>query len=166
MAELRAHLSQVVEHAGWREDHLRRENDELRLRAEQLEGRNDELAVALPNATRPLVRQVEALQAAVEERERSKLAVDRSSMERLRTAGASAAAAKERERAVKDRVSGVLTKRATLEHVRLSQADPSQAVADAHRLQPDASDQEGKLRSDVDDELAWAGRAERERDEA
>lgn len=141
MAELRAHLSQVVEHAGWREDQLRRENDELRLRAKKLDGRNEELAAALPNATGPLVRQVEALQAAAEEREQSKLAVDRSSMERLRTAGASAAAAKERERAVKERVSGVLTKCATLEEqVRHSQADPSRAVVDAHRLQADASD--------------------------
>lgn len=167
IAELRAHLSQVVDNAGWREDQLRKENDELRMRAEQLEMRNEELAAALPNATRPLIRQVEALQAAVEEKERAKQAVDRSHMERLRTAEASAATARERERAAEERVSEVLTRCAALEEqVRLSQADASRLNTEAARIQKDMAEKESKSEREIETLKTRADRVERERDEA
>ena len=141
MMELREHLSQVVDNAGWREDQLRKEADELRKRAEQLEARNEELAAALPDATRPLLRQVEALQAAASERVRAKSAVDRSQLERLRAAEAALATAEERERAAEDRIGSLMTRAATLEEqVKISQAEQSRLSADNRKLQSEAAE--------------------------
>lgn len=167
ITELRAHLSQIVDNAGWREDQLRKENDELRMRAEQLEIRNEELAGALPNATRPLIRQVEALQAAVEERERAKQAVDRSHMERLRTAEAAAATARERERAAEERVSDILTRCAVLEEqVRIAQSEANRVNSEAARIQQDLAERESKWERDGEIAKLAAERLEKERDEA
>lgn len=167
MNELRAHLTQVVDNAGWREDQLRKENDELRMRAEQLELRNEELAAALPNSTRPLIRQVEALQAAAEEKERAKQAVDRSHMERLRTAEAASATARERERAAEERVSEILTRCAVLEEqLRLAQSEANRVNSEVIRIQQDAVEKESKWRTDIDAVRARLERVEKERDDA
>ena len=134
--ELRAHLSQVLENSGWREDQLRKETDQLRKRAEQLEARNEELAAALPDATRPLLRQVEALQAAATERVRAKSAVDKSQLERLRAAEAELAMAAERERAAEDRIGSLMTKIAGLEEqIKLSQAEHARLASEIRKLQ-------------------------------
>lgn len=167
ITELRAHLSQIVDNAGWREDQLRKENDELRMRAEQLEMRNEELAAALPNATRPLIRQVEALQAAIEEKERAKQAVDRSHMERLRTAVTAAATAHERERAAEERVSEVLTRCAALEEqVRIAQSEASRLNTEAARIHQDMAEKESKWERDTDLNRVRVERVEKERDDA
>lgn len=134
--ELRAHLSQVLDNSGWREDQLRKETEQLRKRAEQLEARNEELAAALPDATRPLLRQVEALQAAATERVRAKSAVDKSQLERLRAAEAALATAGERERAAEDRVGSLLTKVAGLEEqIKLGHAEHARLAAEIRKLQ-------------------------------
>lgn len=173
IAELRAHLPQVVDNAGWREDQLRRENDELRMPAEQLQARNEELSVALPNTTRPLIRQVEALQSAAEEKEplfhseSAKQAVDRSYMERLRVDRASAAGAGEREHDIQEHVSEVLTRCAAVEeHVKLAQTEMSRANPEAVRVQADLGGSETRWRKDADETRARADRLENERDDA
>lgn len=136
MMELRAHLTQVVDNAGWREDQLRKEADELRKRAERLEERNDELAAALPNATKPLLRQVEALQAAATERDRAKSAVDRSQLERLRAAEAAVAVASERERAAEERIGSFMTRIASLEEqVKIAHGEQARLGAELHKVQ-------------------------------
>lgn len=129
LAELRAHLAGVTERAGWREDTLRQEVDELRTRARDLEARNDELAAALPDATRPLLRQVEALQAAAGERVRARSAVDRSAADRLRAAESMAAAASEREIAAERRADAFNARVTGLEEaLRLARSDAAQAA--------------------------------------
>lgn len=167
MMELRTHLSQVVENAGWREDQLRKEADELRKRAEQLEARNEELAAALPDATRPLLRQVEALQAAASERVRAKSAVDRSMLDRLRTAEASVAAAHERERAAEERIGSLLTKTATLEEqVKISSAEQSRSNIEVRRAQTEAAEVALRHQGEVEELQNSILKAGRDREDA
>lgn len=152
MMELRAHLTQVVDNAGWREDQLRKETDELRKRAEQLEARNEELAAALPDATRPLLRQVEALQAAASERIRAKSAVDRSQLERLRTAEAAVASASERERAAEERIGSYVTRTAGLgEQVKIAHAEHARMATDLRNLQAETAERQLKHQRELDD---------------
>lgn len=151
MMELRAHLSQVVDNAGWREDQLRKETEELRKRAEQLEARNEELAAALPDATRPLLRQVEALQAAASERVRAKSAVDKSQLERFRAAEAAVATAAERERAAEDRIGKLLTRIASLEEqVKIAHADQTRVSLELRLLQAENAEVQLKHQRDLE----------------
>lgn len=163
--ELRAHLAQMMDNTGWKEDHMRKEMDELRKRAEQLEARNEELAAALPNATRPLLRQVEALQAAASERLRAKSAVDRSQLERLRAAEASLAKAGERERAAEERIGTLITKVATLEEqIRLSQADQTRVSAEVRALQSENAEMRLRHQKDLEAGQAKVMKANREKE--
>lgn len=136
IGELRTHLTQVTENAGWKEDQLRKESAELRARAESLEERNEELASAVPGATRPLLRQVEALQAAASEKARAISAVEKSQMERLRAAEASVAASAERERAAETRIGSLLTKIAGLEEqLKIASAETSRLETEVRDVQ-------------------------------
>lgn len=163
--ELRAHLAQVVDHASWREDQLRRETDELRMRAQTFEARNEELAAALPNATRPLIRQVEALQAAADERDRAKTVVDRSHVERLRVAESAAAAAAQREAAAEEQVSKALAKIAGLEErVRIAQSEVRRSVGQIADVRAECAQREEQAERDTREAVARAEKAERERD--
>lgn len=167
MMELRSHLTQVMDNAGWREDQMRKEMDELRKRAEQLEARNEELAAALPDATRPLLRQVEALQAAASERVRAKSAVDRSQLERLRAAEAAVAKAAEREKAAEERIGDLLTRMATLEEqVRLAHADQTRVGAELRALQSENAEMRLKHQRDLEETQVQGLKANRERDSA
>jgi TATA element modulatory factor len=131
IAELRGHLTQVSENAGWKEDQLRKEMNELRARADALEARNEELAEAVPGATRPLLRQVEALQAAAHERTRAISAVERSQLERLRQAEVAVATGAERERAAEERIGALLARVAALEEqVRIAQTDATRSACE------------------------------------
>lgn len=139
IGELRTRLTQVTENAGWKEDQLRKEAAELRARAESLEERNEELASAVPGATRPLLRQVEALQAAASEKARAVSAVEKSQIERLRAAEASVAAGAERERAAETRIGSLLTKIAGLEE------QLKIASAETRRLETEVRDVQGSV---------------------
>lgn len=167
MMELRAHLTQVVDNAGWREDQLRKETDELRKRAEQLEARNEELAAALPDATRPLLRQVEALQAAASERVRAKLAVDRSQLERLRAAETAVATAMEREKAAEDRIGNLMTRAATLEEqVKIAQGDQARVGAELRALQSENAEVQLRHQREMETTQGQILKANREKESA
>lgn len=167
MMELRAHLTQVMDNAGWREDQFRKETDELRKRAEQLEARNEELAAALPDATRPLLRQVEALQAAASERIRAKSAVERSQLERLRAAEAAVATATEREKAAEDRIGSLMTRIATLEEqVKIAHADQGRAAAELRALQSENAEVQVKHQRDLETVEAQLLKANRVKEHA
>jgi TATA element modulatory factor len=140
IVELRTSLSHVNNNAGWREDQLRREVTELRERAESLEARNEELAEAVPGATRPLLRQVEVLQAAASERARAVSAVERSQLNRIRTAEGALAASAERERAADARIGTLLARVASLEEqVRLSNAETARVCTELRTAQGSAA---------------------------
>lgn len=151
ITELRTHLSQVVDSAGWREDQLRKECLELRHRAEQLEARNEELAAALPDATRPLVRQVEALQAAASERARAKSAVEKAQLERLRAAEAAAVVAGERERSAEERIGSLMTRIALLEEqVKLSGAEQARLGVELRQEQSKVAENQLKHQHELE----------------
>lgn len=167
MMELRAHLTQVMDNAGWREDQFRKETDELRRRAEQLEARNEELAAALPDATRPLLRQVEALQAAASERVRAKSAVDRSQLERLRAAEAAVASATEREKAAEDRIGNLMTRIATLEEqVKIAHAHQARVGAELRALQTESAEVQLRHQRELEASQAQILKANREKEKA
>lgn len=165
IAELRAHLSQVTDNAGWKEDQLRKEASELRTRAKSLEARNEELAQAVPGATRPLLRQVEALQAAASERERAVSAVERSQLERLRTAESSLAAAGERERAANTRISSLLARIASVEEqVKLANAETARVGGELRAAQSAAAEAELEHRRHLDSAQVNTMKAVREKE--
>ena len=67
VAALTAQLSRAVEEASRREDGLRAEISTANARCNEAEARHEELSARMPEATRPLLRQVEALQRAAAE---------------------------------------------------------------------------------------------------
>lgn len=98
MTELQTYLSKVINDAGQREDQLRSDLDDARALAEKLKAEKEENAAALPDATRPLVRQVSALQAAMLERSRTTSALERSYTAQLTTAEKAHVATEKREK--------------------------------------------------------------------
>ncbi len=75
-----------------REDALKRELADITRRSQAAEARHEELATALPEATRPLLRQIEAMQAANAANAQAWAAAERSLHDRLSAAEAHAAA--------------------------------------------------------------------------
>eukprot|EP00188_Purpureofilum_apyrenoidigerum_P000034 Plantae.Rhodophyta-Purpureofilum_apyrenoidigerum.ctg10131.p1 GENE.Plantae.Rhodophyta-Purpureofilum_apyrenoidigerum.ctg10131~~Plantae.Rhodophyta-Purpureofilum_apyrenoidigerum.ctg10131.p1 ORF type:complete len:717 (+),score=165.17 Plantae.Rhodophyta-Purpureofilum_apyrenoidigerum.ctg10131:262-2412(+) len=86
IAELNVHLTAVNNDAGMREDALRWELQEARKRCQMLEAQHQDLSAAVPEATRPLLRQIEALQGTLLERTSTIEAAERSQIEQLREA--------------------------------------------------------------------------------
>ena len=72
---------------------LKREVADLERRCQAAEARHEELAAKLPEATRPLLRQMEAMQAAAAGQQQAWLAAERTLTNRLQDAEAAAAAA-------------------------------------------------------------------------
>eukprot|EP00178_Gracilaria_changii_P028051 TRINITY_DN949_c1_g2_i2.p1 TRINITY_DN949_c1_g2~~TRINITY_DN949_c1_g2_i2.p1 ORF type:complete len:684 (+),score=154.15 TRINITY_DN949_c1_g2_i2:124-2175(+) len=131
MIELQAHLTKVIQDSGQREDQLRYEVEESRKLAEQLKARNEELVAAIPNATRPLMKQVEALQAAALERNRTKSSVERSQSEQLRATEAALEASQKRERMASDQIRDLQGRMVALENqVKTAQVERTQAVSE------------------------------------
>ena len=71
---------------------LKRELADIARRGQAAEARHEELASALPDATRPLLRQIEAMQAAAAAHAQAWVAAERSLHNRLSAAEAVAAA--------------------------------------------------------------------------
>lgn len=135
MMELETHLSKVIEDAGRREDQLRHEAEESRKLAEELKARNEELVAAIPNATRPLVKQVEALRAAALNRSRTTSAVERSQAEQLRTTQAALNASQERERVVMQKLTDLQSRATAIEgQLKTAQAERKRAYAELESL--------------------------------
>lgn len=99
---LRASLTMQEEQAALREELLRKSIDDQKLQLLESEKRNEELSTRLPNATRPLMRQIEAMHRQMEENSESWNATEKSLMRRVTDAQALSAAAVERERAILD----------------------------------------------------------------
>ncbi len=96
--EARAALGAEERAATRREDSLRQERDNLMARLAQSEDRHEELSASVSAATRPLLRQIESLQAGLNEAQAAGERVERSLSERLQQASVQLAAAQERER--------------------------------------------------------------------
>lgn len=115
LEELRQTLSRTEQQAVFREDMLRRDIEDLQRRYQASERRCEELVTQVPESTRPLLRQIEAIQETTARRAEAWAAVERSLNLRLQEAESKAAAAEERERSVNERLSQTLSRINVLE---------------------------------------------------
>ncbi|OMO66672.1 Sugar/inositol transporter [Corchorus olitorius] len=115
LEQLRETLSRKEQQASFREDMLRRDIEDLQKRYQASERRCEELITQVPESTRPLLRQIEAMQETTSRRAEAWAAVERSLNSRLQEAEAKAAAAEERERSVNERLSQTLSRINVLE---------------------------------------------------
>ena len=165
--ELRARLVDDAAAAGAREDRLRRDVANLREHTSALEARAEELAAAVPYATRPLLRQIDALQAASAERARAASAAEKTLLERARDAETARAAAHEREKAAEERVAVLITRTAALqEQVKLAKLGVENAEEEIVRVREEAEKEIARVVANSKNESEKARMAVRERDEA
>ncbi|XP_057954885.1 golgin candidate 5 [Malania oleifera] len=115
LEELRQTLSRKEQQAVFREDILHKDVEDLQKRYQASERRCEELITQVPESTRPLLRQIEAMQETTARRAEAWAAVERSLNSRLQEAEAKAAAAEERERSVNERLSQTLSRINVLE---------------------------------------------------
>nr|CAB3464473.1 unnamed protein product [Digitaria exilis] len=113
--ELRHSLTRQEQEAAFREERLKRDYDELQKRYQASELRYNELVTQVPESTRPLLRQIEAMQETAARREEAWAGVERTLNSRLQEAEAKAAAAEEKERSVNERLSQSLSRITVLE---------------------------------------------------
>ncbi|KAK6914874.1 TATA element modulatory factor 1 DNA binding [Dillenia turbinata] len=100
LEELRQTLTRKEQQAAFREDRLRREIEDLQNRYRESERRCEELVIQVPESTRPLLKQIEAMQETTARKAEAWAAVERLLNSRLQEAEAKAAAAEERERSI------------------------------------------------------------------
>jgi len=98
-----------------REERYRQEIEQLRLRLEQSDTRHEDLAESVGLATKPLLRQIETLQANLREASSVQETVEQSLSERLKQATTSLANAQERERELQEQCRGFNVKMVSLE---------------------------------------------------
>ncbi|KAM0020252.1 putative TATA element modulatory factor 1, TATA binding protein [Helianthus debilis subsp. tardiflorus] len=115
LEELRQTLSRKEQQAVFKEDMLRRDIEDLQKRYQASERRCEELVTQVPESTRPLLRQIEAIQVTTARKAEAWNAVERSLNSRLQEAEAKAAGAEERERSVNERLSQTLSRINVLE---------------------------------------------------
>uniref|UniRef100_A0A7S2ZKF5 TATA element modulatory factor 1 TATA binding domain-containing protein n=1 Tax=Rhodosorus marinus TaxID=101924 RepID=A0A7S2ZKF5_9RHOD len=113
--DLRSHLAQANDTAGWREDNLRRELDDARKRCRMLEKQNEDLSASVSDATRPLVRQIEALQEVQAEKNLARESVERSQMQRMRESEKLAVQAREKYEMAEERITSLTVRAKSLE---------------------------------------------------
>ncbi|XP_029456926.1 TATA element modulatory factor [Rhinatrema bivittatum] len=99
VADLRLALQRAEQAAARKEDYLRQEISELQQRLQEAEHRNQELSQSVTSATRPLLRQIENLQATLGAQTTSWEKVEKNLSDRLVEAQTLLAAAVEKERA-------------------------------------------------------------------
>ncbi|XP_075794675.1 TATA element modulatory factor isoform X2 [Pelodiscus sinensis] len=99
VADLRLALQRAEQQAARKEDYLRQEIRELQQRLQEAENRNQELSQSVTSATRPLLRQIENLQATLGAQTSSWEKLEKNLSDRLGESQALLAAAAERERA-------------------------------------------------------------------
>lgn len=115
LEELRQTLTRKEQQAVFREDMLRRDIEDLQKRYQASERRCEELVTQVPESTRPLLRQIEAMQETAARRAEAWTAVERSLTSRLQEAEGKAAAAEEKERSIHERLSQTLSRINVLE---------------------------------------------------
>nr|XP_009611245.1 golgin candidate 5 isoform X2 [Nicotiana tomentosiformis] len=115
LEELRQTLSRTEQQAVFREDMLRRDIEDLQKRYQASERRCEELITQVPESTRPLLRQIEAMQETNARKSEAWAAVERTLNSRLQEAEAKAAIAEEKERSISERLSQTLSRINVLE---------------------------------------------------
>ncbi|XP_063767762.1 LOW QUALITY PROTEIN: TATA element modulatory factor [Eleginops maclovinus] len=116
VADLRMALQRAAEQQqGRKEDYLREEISELQQRLQEAENRNQELSQSVTSATRPLLRQIENLQASLGGQTASWEKLEKNISDRLADAQAQLAVAVERERSASEELLSIRSQQASLE---------------------------------------------------
>ncbi|BDA43326.1 TATA element modulatory factor at C-terminar half [Coccomyxa sp. Obi] len=145
--ELRAGLDRQRAAADMREDALKRELADITRRSQAAESRHEELATALPEATRPLLRQIEAMQAANAANAQAWAAAERTLHDRLSAAEAHAAASAERERSANEKATNASARQAALvAALEAAREEASEARAEADAAKDALMDAQAQLR--------------------
>ncbi|KAK4719202.1 hypothetical protein R3W88_017540 [Solanum pinnatisectum] len=115
LEELRKTLTRTEQQTVFKEDMLRREIEDLQKRYQASERRCEELITQVPESTRPLLRQIEAMQETNSRKAEAWAAVERTLNSRLQEAEAKAATSEEKERSINERLSQTLSRINVLE---------------------------------------------------
>ncbi|KAG6493008.1 hypothetical protein ZIOFF_047981 [Zingiber officinale] len=115
LEELRQSLTRTEQQAAFKEEMLRRDMDDLQKRYHDSELRYTEMITQVPESTRPLLRQIEAMQETAARRAEAWAGVEKALNSRLQEAEAKAAAAEEKERTLNERLSQNLSRITVLE---------------------------------------------------
>ncbi|XP_038864237.1 TATA element modulatory factor isoform X2 [Salvelinus namaycush] len=115
VADLRLALQRAEQQQARKEDYLREEISDLQQRLQGAETRNQELSQSVTSATRPLLRQIENLQASLGGQTASWEKLEKSISDRLVEAQAQLAVAVEKERAATEELMAIKAQLASLE---------------------------------------------------
>nr|XP_057941311.1 TATA element modulatory factor isoform X3 [Doryrhamphus excisus] len=115
VADLRLALQRAEQQQARKEDYLREEISELQQRLQDAETRNQELSQSVTSATRPLLRQIENLQASLGGQTASWEKLEKNISDRLVESQAQLAVAVEKERSVTEELVSVKCQLASLE---------------------------------------------------
>ncbi|XP_077219285.1 golgin Putative 5 [Tasmannia lanceolata] len=166
LEELRQTLTRTEQQAVFREDMLRRDIDDLQKRYQASELRCEELITQVPESTRPLLRQIEAMQETTSRRAEAWAGVERALNSRLQEAEAKAAGAEERERSMNERLSQTLSRTAVLEaQVSCLRAEQTQLSRSLEKERQRASENRQEYLAAMEAAATHEGRAKQLEDE-
>ncbi|XP_029907649.1 TATA element modulatory factor [Myripristis murdjan] len=115
VADLRLAIQRAEQQQARKEDYLREEISELQQRLQEAETRNQELSQSVTSATRPLLRQIENLQASLGGQTASWEKLEKNISDRLADAQAQLAIAVEKERSASEELLAIKSQLASLE---------------------------------------------------
>ncbi|XP_036415051.1 TATA element modulatory factor isoform X2 [Colossoma macropomum] len=115
VADLRLALQRAEQQQARKEDYLREEISELQQRLQEAETRNQELSQSVTSATRPLLRQIENLQATLGAQTASWEKLEKNISDRLAEAQAQLAVAVEKERSATEELHAIKAQLVSLE---------------------------------------------------
>lgn len=115
VADLRLALQRAEQQQARKEDYLREEISELQQRLQEAETRNQELSQSVTSATRPLLRQIENLQASLGGQTASWEKLEKNISDRLAEAQAQLAVAVEKERSAAEELLSIKSQLASLD---------------------------------------------------
>uniref|UniRef100_A0A1D1XX67 Golgin candidate 5 n=1 Tax=Anthurium amnicola TaxID=1678845 RepID=A0A1D1XX67_9ARAE len=166
LSQLRQTLTKTQEEANFREDMLQRDIDELQKRYQASELRYNELITQVPESTRPLLRQIEAMQETAARKAEAWDGVERNLNARLEAAEAKAAAAEERERSMSERLSQTLSRMTVLEtQIACLRTEQAQLSRSLEKERQRASESRQEYLAAMEEVATHEGRARQLQDE-
>ncbi|XP_050005280.1 TATA element modulatory factor [Alexandromys fortis] len=159
VGDLRLALQRAEQAAARKEDYLRHEISELQQRLQEAENRNQELSQSVSSTTRPLLRQIENLQATLGSQTSSWETLEKNLSDRLGESQALLAAAVERERAATEELLANKTQMSSVE------SQNSLLRQENSRLQAQLESGKSKLRKLEDENSRYQVELENLKDE-
>lgn len=159
VGDLRLALQRAEQAAARKEDYLRHEISELQQRLQEAENRNQELSQSVSSTTRPLLRQIENLQATLGSQTSSWETLEKNLSDRLGESQTLLAAAVERERAAMEEL--------LANKIQMSSVESQNALLrqENSRLQAQLESEKNKLRKLEDENSRYQVELENLKDE-